>query len=150
MGTMIERLGVAPEVHRRGDGDQQGGDVLSRQVEYPLQADLRSAAMNAGKFLRVGVTGHFQPGLAQLGAQADQTMGDRAEMNWQRQFDVEQHGSERFVNSFGMLLEQFVDLEPVQDRKSQRANRSNMVAQWHQIQQRIVLLRLGEPVQRLL
>ncbi|MDP2826610.1 MAG: hypothetical protein Q8O52_28480 [Sulfuritalea sp.] len=77
-------------------------------------------------------------------------MADGSQVNWQGQLDVEQHWNERFVNTPGTLLEQFVDLETVQGGKFQRIDRRNVIAQGHQIEQRIVLRRRGEPSQYLL
>ena len=60
--------------------------------------------MNPGKFLRFGVPGYLQPGRAEFCAQVDQALGDCAKVIRQGQRDVEQHGGEHLVNSFGSRL----------------------------------------------
>jgi hypothetical protein len=147
---MIERLAIAPEVQGCRYRDHLHRHKLPREVVYALQAYLWSAAMYAREILGVGLACDAQPGFTEFGAQANQTVGNRSQRYGERQFYVEQQWNECFVDAFGSLLQQFVDLQAMQDGNLQRPNCREVLAQGYQIQERIIFRRLGEPIQRLL
>ena len=59
--------------------DYQEGDELPRKVAHAVQADLRTAAIDARQGFRIRLSCQRKPGFTKLAAQADQALSHRTE-----------------------------------------------------------------------